>query len=48
MNTDLQAATWFDRLIALSIARRWLVLLAVLAMAAIGMYNYGRDRKSVV
>ena len=42
MNTDLQAATWFDRLIALSIARRWLVLLAVLAMAAIGIYNYGR------
>jgi len=42
MNTDLQASTWFDRLIALSIERRWLVLLAVLAMAAIGIYNYGR------
>lgn len=42
MNTDLQATTWFDRLIALSIERRWLVLLAVLAMAAIGIYNYGR------
>jgi cobalt-zinc-cadmium resistance protein CzcA len=42
MSTDLQAATWFDRLIALSIERRWLVLLAVLAMAAIGIYNYGR------
>jgi len=42
MNTDLQGSTWFDRLIALSIERRWLVLLAVLAMAAIGIYNYGR------
>ena len=42
MNTDLQASTWFDRLITLSIERRWLVLLAVLAMAAIGIYNYGR------
>jgi len=42
MNTDLHPTTWFDRLIALSIERRWLVLLAVLAMAAIGVYNYGR------
>ena len=42
MNTDLHPTTWFDRLITLSIERRWLVLLAVLAMAAIGIYNYGR------
>lgn len=42
MNTDLHPVTWFDRLITLSIERRWLVLLAVLAMAAIGIYNYGR------
>ncbi|WP_306398135.1 efflux RND transporter permease subunit [Telluria beijingensis] len=32
----------FDRLIATAIARRWLVMLAVLAMAGIGVYNYGR------
>ena len=42
MHTDPQASTWFDRLIALSIERRWLVLLSVLAMAAFGIYNYGR------
>ncbi|MDY0977356.1 CusA/CzcA family heavy metal efflux RND transporter [Massilia sp. CFBP9012] len=32
----------FDRLIATAIARRWLVMLAALAMAGIGVYNYGR------
>ncbi|WP_137173482.1 efflux RND transporter permease subunit [Massilia sp. HP4] len=32
----------FDRLIATAIARRWLVMLAVLALAGIGVYNYGR------
>ena len=37
-----QPATLFDRLIATAIARRWLVMLAVLAMAGIGVYNYGR------
>lgn len=44
MNTDTQTAatTWFDRLIAGAIAHRWLVMLAVLAMAAIGAYNYSR------
>jgi len=40
MNTE--PATLFDRLIATAIARRWLVMLAVLAMAGIGVYNYGR------
>ena len=34
MNTDLQASTWFDRLIALSIERRWLVLLVMAAYLA--------------
>jgi len=44
MNTDQsnQSPTLFDRLIATAIARRWLVMLAVLAMAGIGVYNYGR------
>lgn len=37
-----QPATLFDRLIATAIARRWMVMLAVLAMAGIGVYNYGR------
>jgi len=40
MNID--ATTLFDRLIAGAIANRWLVMLAVLAMAAIGVYNYHR------
>lgn len=40
MNTE--PSTLFDRLIAAAIARRWLVMLAVLAMAGIGVYNYGR------
>lgn len=44
MNTEQpnQSTTLFDRLIATAIARRWLVMLAVLAMAGIGVYNYGR------
>ncbi len=44
MNTDQpnQSTTLFDRVIATAIARRWLVMLAVLAMAGIGVYNYGR------
>lgn len=37
-----EPTTLFDRLIATAIARRWLVMLAVLAMAGIGVYNYGR------
>ncbi len=37
-----EPSTLFDRLIATAIARRWLVMLAVLAMAGIGVYNYGR------
>jgi len=32
----------FERLIGAAIARRWLVMLAVLAMAGVGIYNYGR------
>ncbi|WP_420995342.1 CusA/CzcA family heavy metal efflux RND transporter [Cupriavidus sp. 30B13] len=32
----------FERLIRFAIAQRWLVLLAVLAMAALGVYNYSR------
>ena len=43
MDTDhIKPTTLFDRLIATAIARRWLVMLAVLAMAGIGVYNYGR------
>lgn len=34
--------TLFDRLVRGAIAQRWLVMLAVLAMAALGVYNYGR------
>ena len=32
----------FNRLIQTAIAHRWLVMLATLAMAVIGIYNYGR------
>ncbi|WP_137927345.1 CusA/CzcA family heavy metal efflux RND transporter [Cupriavidus sp. 2SB] len=32
----------FERLIRFAIEQRWLVLLAVLAMAALGVYNYSR------
>lgn len=32
----------FERLLRFAIAQRWLVMLAVLAMAALGFYNYGR------
>ena len=32
----------FNRIIQTAIARRWLVMLATLAMAVIGIYNYGR------
>lgn len=39
---DTNHASLFDRLIAGAIANRWLVMLAVLAMAAIGVYNYSR------
>jgi len=39
---NIEPSTLFDRLIATAIARRWLVMLAVLAMAGIGVYNYGR------
>ena len=35
----IKPSTLFDRLIATAIARRWLVMLAVLAMAGIGVYN---------
>ena len=31
-----------ERLLRFSIAQRWIVLLAVLGMAALGLYNYGR------
>jgi len=31
-----------ERLIDFSIRRRWLVLVAVLAVAALGLWNYGR------
>ncbi len=41
-DTPTEPATLFDRLIATAIARRWLVMLAVLALAGIGVYNYGR------
>ena len=34
--------TLFDRLVRGAIAQRWLVMLAVLAMAALGVYNYER------
>ncbi|GJI97654.1 cation transporter [Duganella caerulea] len=34
--------TMFERLIRFAIAQRWLVLLAVAAMAALGVYNYQR------
>jgi len=32
----------FERLIAFAIARRWLVILAVACLGALGIYNYGR------
>ncbi len=32
----------FDRIIHFSIAHRWLVMLAVAGMAALGIYNYQR------
>ena len=32
----------FERLIQFAIAQRWLVLLMVLGMAALGVYNYQR------
>ncbi|KWR87545.1 CusA/CzcA family heavy metal efflux RND transporter [Cupriavidus sp. IDO] len=32
----------FERILSFSIGQRWLVLLAVLAMAALGAWNYGR------
>src|SRR5437879_3726136 len=32
----------FERLIRFAIEQRWLVLLAVFAMAALGIYNYSR------
>nr|WP_315592887.1 CusA/CzcA family heavy metal efflux RND transporter [uncultured Cupriavidus sp.] len=32
----------FERILRFSIAQRWLVMLAVLAMAALGLYNYHR------
>lgn len=32
----------FERIIHFSIAQRWLVMLAVLAMAGLGLYNYQR------
>ena len=32
----------FDKLIAFAIARRWLVVVAVLCLAALGVYSYGR------
>ncbi len=32
----------FERILRFSIAQRWLVMLAVLAMAALGVYNYHR------
>ena len=38
----IKPSTLFDRLIGTAIARRWLVMLAVLAMAGVGVYNYGR------
>ena len=42
IENSTEPSTLFDRLIATAIARRWLVMLAVLAMAGIGVYNYGR------
>jgi len=32
----------FERILQFSIAQRWLVMLAMLAMAALGLYNYSR------
>ncbi|WP_454766355.1 CusA/CzcA family heavy metal efflux RND transporter [Cupriavidus campinensis] len=32
----------FERILRFAIAQRWLVMLAVLGMAALGLYNYGR------
>ena len=32
----------FEQLIAFAIARRWLVVLAILALAGLGVYNYQR------
>ena len=32
----------FERIIRFAIEQRWLVLLAVLAMAGLGIYNYQR------
>src|SRR5580765_2552811 len=32
----------FERIIRFSIEQRWLIMLAVLAMAALGIYNYQR------
>ena len=32
----------FERIIRLAIEHRWLVLLAVLGMAALGIFNYQR------
>lgn len=32
----------FERILRFAIAQRWLVMLAVLAMAGLGVYNYSR------
>ena len=40
--TSEPVATVFEKLIRLAIDQRWLVLLAVLGMAALGVYNYQR------
>jgi cobalt-zinc-cadmium resistance protein CzcA len=40
--TGTGATTMFERIIRFSIAQRWLVMLAVLAMAGLGIFNYQR------
>jgi cobalt-zinc-cadmium resistance protein CzcA len=41
MSTDTEA-TMFERIIRYAIEQRWLVLLLVTAMAALGIYSYGK------
>lgn len=41
MSTDTETGM-FERIIRFAIEQRWLVILAVLGMAALGVYNYGK------
>lgn len=41
MSTDTETGM-FERIIRFAIEQRWLIILAVLGMAALGVYNYGK------